>query len=111
MARKVVVEMVDDYDSQSPADETVSFALDGVTYELDLSHPNAKTLRDTFEQWTRHARKVGRIRRDRSVLPRSATERIRTADIREWARKEGIEVSRRGRIASEVLEQYKQTNR
>ena len=37
---KVITELVDDIDG-STAEETVSFALDGVEYEIDLSTPNA----------------------------------------------------------------------
>ncbi|MGY1934185.1 histone-like nucleoid-structuring protein Lsr2 [Nocardia gipuzkoensis] len=71
---------------------------------MDLSVLNASSLRGVFEQWTPHARKVGRTRRARG---RPASDRNQTAAIREWARKKGIEVSIRGRIAAEVLEQYK----
>ncbi|WP_456320117.1 Lsr2 dimerization domain-containing protein [Nocardia aurea] len=45
MARKVVVTVVDDYDGKSQAAETVSFALDGEVYEIDLSETNAESLR------------------------------------------------------------------
>ena len=41
MARKVQVLLVDDLDGGA-ADETVSFALDGASYEIDLSSDNAK---------------------------------------------------------------------
>ncbi|WP_280483877.1 histone-like nucleoid-structuring protein Lsr2 [Nocardia farcinica] len=110
MARKVVVQMVDDYDGQSPAEETVNFALDGIAYEIDLSVLNASSLRGIFEQWTPYARKVGRTRRARGSQAKPATDRDQTAAIRDWARKKGIEVSSRGRIAAEVIEQYKHAN-
>ncbi|MET9030951.1 Lsr2 family protein [Nocardia sp. NPDC004168] len=110
MARKVVVEMVDDYDGRSLAEETVNFALDGIAYQIDLSVPNADSLRGVFAQWTPHARKVSRIRRAHDSQRKSATARDQTATIREWARKMGIEISSRGRISAEVLEQYKKAN-
>ena len=47
MAQKVQVILVDDMDGGA-AEETVSFSLDGVSYELDLSKKNAAKLRDTF---------------------------------------------------------------
>ena len=40
MAQKVQVILVDDIDGGA-ADETVSFSLDGVSYEIDLSTTNA----------------------------------------------------------------------
>ncbi|HRA46360.1 MAG TPA: Lsr2 family protein, partial [Phycicoccus sp.] len=45
MAKKVTISLVDDID-KSDAAETVSFSLDGVNYEIDLSSDNAGKLRD-----------------------------------------------------------------
>ena len=42
MAKKVTVTLVDDFDGEGAADETVEFGLDGVTYEIDLSGKNAE---------------------------------------------------------------------
>ena len=58
MAQKVQVLLVDDIDGGT-ADETVTFGLDGVTYEIDLTSGHASELRDAFAQWVGHARKVG----------------------------------------------------
>ena len=44
MAQKVQVVLVDDLDG-GHADETVTFSLDGVSYEIDLSHENAAAMR------------------------------------------------------------------
>ena len=60
MARKVQVILSDDLDENLPADETVSFSLDGTSYEIDLADKNAKELRDTFARYVSAARKVGR---------------------------------------------------
>ncbi|MFI5783285.1 Lsr2 family protein [Nocardia sp. NPDC051570] len=105
MARKVVVELVDDFDGTSPAEETVSFALDGVEYEIDLSVLNAGKLRETFEQWTEHGRKVGRSSRSKAPA-RPTTKSEKTAEIRVWARKNGFSVSARGRIQANVVAAY-----
>jgi hypothetical protein len=110
MARKVVVTLVDDYDGKSQAEETVSFAVDGVAYEMDLSADNAGQLRGFFDQWVPYARKVGRTRRGRGGVLRSANDREQATVIREWARKNGIDVSARGRISAEVVEAYKKAN-
>src|SRR4051794_19239453 len=58
MAQKVQVILVDDVDGGEAA-ETVSFALDGVSYEVDLSEKNASALRDALAPWVGHARRVG----------------------------------------------------
>ena len=46
MAQKVQVILMDDIDG-SDADETLSFSLDGVNYEIDLSDKNAGKLVNT----------------------------------------------------------------
>ncbi|WP_280275320.1 histone-like nucleoid-structuring protein Lsr2 [Nocardia wallacei] len=108
MAKKVIVELVDDYDGKSKAEETVRFALDGVEYEIDLSVKNAGKMREVFAQWTGPARKVGRIPRGKSsqVVARSSTDREQTAAIRDWARRNGYNVSSRGRIQADVVAAY-----
>ncbi len=60
MARKVQVILSDDLDEDVPADETVSFSLDGTSYEIDLSEKNAKEMRDAFSRYVHAARMVGR---------------------------------------------------
>ena len=59
MAKKVQVLLVDDIDKSSPADETVSFSLDGVSYEIDLTSDNAAKLRDDLAVWIGHAERTG----------------------------------------------------
>src|SRR5438309_801803 len=58
MAQRVEVVLIDDLDGGDAA-ETVTFSLDGVTYEIDLSDENARKLRDDFASWTGHARRAG----------------------------------------------------
>jgi hypothetical protein len=116
MAQKVVVSLVDDLDS-SEADETVEFGLDGATYEIDLSEANASRLRDALADYVAHARRSGGRRRSstpassstssrRGSGGRAAVDREQNQAIREWARKQGMTVSERGRIPSEVSEAY-----
>src|SRR3954469_23730110 len=71
MARKVQVILSDDLDENLPADETVSFSLDGTSYEIDLAEKNAAELRDVFSRYVSAARKVGRGSRGASGGGRS----------------------------------------
>ncbi|EME24027.1 histone-like nucleoid-structuring protein Lsr2 [Rhodococcus triatomae] len=114
MAKKVTVTLIDDVDQESPADETVEFALDGVTYEIDLSSENAEKLRDQLAVWVAHARR-GTGRRRGKTAPaagkgRAAVDREQSAAIREWARRNGHPVSARGRISAEIAELYNKAN-
>jgi hypothetical protein len=114
MAQQVQVVLVDDLDG-GEAEETVSFALDGVSYEIDLNADNAARLREELAPWVGHARRVGgRSGGSRSGGRRSGSRSrasssssgVDTADVREWARKNGYKVSERGRISAEVMEAY-----
>ena len=55
MAKTVIVKLVDDIDG-SDADETVQFALDGKSYEVDLSTANASRLRDALKPYVEKGR-------------------------------------------------------
>src|SRR6476659_8062445 len=80
MAQRVVVTLEDDIDGGEAA-ETVSFALDGVSYEIDLSEANASKLRDDLASWIGHARRAGG-RKSTSTARRGGGSRGRlSADI------------------------------
>src|SRR5215471_17759799 len=73
MAQKTVVTVVCDlpHDGEVEGTETVSFAFDGTSYEIDVCATHAKDLREKFDKYTEHARRVaggggGRRRRSRS---------------------------------------------
>jgi hypothetical protein len=106
MAQKVQVTLVDDLDG-GPADETVSFALDGKAYELDLSSKNAAAFRADLAKYTENARRIAGRSAGRGTSGRRARGGDnRTAQIREWARTHGHQVNERGRIAASVVEAY-----
>jgi Lsr2 len=111
MARKVQVLLVDDVDG-STADETVSFGLDGAHYEIDLSTENAAAFRDSLAQYVAAARKAGRpgtpkaARAGSATKPSPSTDRAQNQAIRDWAKRNGLQVSERGRIPAEIIEKY-----
>jgi hypothetical protein len=113
MARKVQVILSDDLDDSISADETVSFALDGTTYEIDLSEKNANEMRDVLGKYVSAARKVSSrgtrasgAGRSRATGGGGRMDREQAGAIREWARKNGHAVSDRGRIPASVVEAY-----
>ena len=107
MAQKVQVILVDDLDG-GEAEESVSFSLDGVSYEIDLSSANAEALRDAIAPWVGHARRTGG-RAARGRVPargRVAAAKADLGDVRSWARENGYQVSDRGRVSAEVMSAY-----
>lgn len=108
MAQKVQVILVDDVDG-GEADETVSFALDGVSYEIDVSSANAEAIREALAPWVEHARRLGgrsSVRGRSGAKSRPAAERTDLSEVRAWARENGFQVSDRGRVSSEVRAAY-----
>ena len=109
MAQEVIVTHTDDLDG-SAADETVTFALDGTTYEIDRNAKNAAGLRKAVDRYVAGARRAGSpngARRSRSTSRRAP----RGADmdpkaVRVWAQEQGLEISSRGRIPAEIIERY-----
>ena len=112
MAQKVVVSLVDDLDG-GKADETVDFSLDGKNYEIDLSDKHAAALRDVLAGYVAAGRRPGGARRGRArvaTVGGSSGEREKNQAIREWARSQGMKVSDRGRIPSELIDAYDKAN-
>lgn len=102
MAQQVNIVLVDDIDGRA-ADETVSFALDGKDYEIDLNAKNAAKLRDALAPYVGHARRAASRRRGARGGGSTGPS---PADIRAWARENGFDVPDRGRVSSEVREAY-----
>ncbi len=108
VAQKVQILLVDDLDG-GKADETVTFALDGVSYEIDLSEANAGELRNALATYVQVARKTGgRVgrRAARGTAKSAGTGAADTALVRQWARDNGYEVSERGRVPANIREAY-----
>jgi hypothetical protein len=111
MARKVQVLLVDDVDGGT-ADETVSFGLDGANFDIDLSAENATALRDALAGYVGVARKLGRASAPKASKAPVGTKPTVTADraqnqaIRDWAKRQGLQVNERGRIPAEIVAKY-----
>src|SRR6476619_1756586 len=104
MAQKVHIVLVDDLDG-TEATQTVSFGLDGTSYEIDLNDKNAAKLREAFATYVGHARKVSGTRRGRRGAATTSSGHS-AKEIRDWARSNGRKVPERGRIPGEVREAF-----
>jgi hypothetical protein len=124
MSIKTIQVVQDDIDGTAGA-STVSFAFEGIAYEIDLNETHATRMRESMQVWIDNARRArGRAATGRraststgssttgNVSPlrgRSTplTEKGLTATVvREWAHANGVEVNERGRIPDAIIEQY-----
>lgn len=104
MAQRTVTLLTDDLTGDElEVGETVTFGLDGASYELDLSPENAAAMRDGLANYVACARRVGGRRGTRASVPAGVDNRA----VRAWAASNGVELSTRGRIPASVVEQYR----
>jgi hypothetical protein len=112
VAQKVSVTFACDYDEKEIPDGehmTRAFSLDGRDYEIDLCEKHSQKFDEAVKRFADKARKVS----NRMPRPkrRTAAHRQRSADIRAWAKRSGIDVSDRGRIPAQVIEKYDASHR
>ena len=89
MAREVIEKLIDDLDG-GDATETVTFGLDGATYEIDLSRKNAAAFRKSLARYVSAARRSSTAARStrRKAAPStngSKAKPTRHPAVREWA--------------------------
>jgi nucleoid-associated protein Lsr2 len=114
MARHFV--LVDDLDGSEGA-ETITYAVNGQDYEIDLSEENAQQFYDAFDIYIEKSRRLERqaapARRGSGNGRRrsSASGRDDIPQIRAWAEANGHEVSARGRIKKEVIDAYDEAHK
>jgi hypothetical protein len=109
MAKKTITRLVDDLDG-GLAHETVTFELDGIRYEIDLSTKNAKKLRSEIAVYIDNGSRVS----NRSTNGKSKTgrggpavmDKEQNRAIREWAQHRGLAVADRGRIRRDIVEAF-----
>lgn len=105
MARKVQMILLDDMDG-SEAKRTVTFALDGKNYEIDLNDANLEKLAGVLEPYIEKARRTTGTTRRAPGTRKPATGGSDASAVRTWAREHGFEVSDRGRVPKEVRDAY-----
>jgi len=101
MASKTITTLVDDLDG-SKAEETLAFALDGASYEIDLSKEHAEALREALDPYIASAREA-----KRRAAGKTTFDGVDSQAVRAWARSNGVTVSARGRIPASVVARFR----
>ncbi len=120
MAKRTILVLTDDLDGGEAA-ETLSFSVDGVAYEIDLSAKNAQRFRETLMPWMGASRRIGRTgaapapARGRgqataanSIVAARERNDLDNKVIREWATRAGKRVNERGRLPEALVAQYRE---
>lgn len=109
MAKETITRLIDDLDG-SAAERTVVFAWDGRGYELDLSKKNIAGFEKALKPYLASARSsrvtpnAPRKRTRRAAA--TTTRRGNLAEMRQWARSNGFEVSDRGRVSNDIVQAF-----
>jgi hypothetical protein len=107
MAQKIQTLFIDDLDG-SEAEGTVRFGLDGTEYEIDLNAEHTQALRDALARYVHAARRAGSgARRPTQGGRRAPAGGLKSTEVREWAKAQGIEVKERGRVPAELVVKFK----
>lgn len=106
VARTTRVSLVDDLDG-GPAAGSLTFGLDGASYELDLSVQNANALLEALRPYLEAARRVTDPKRGRSRAFTNVATPVDPSAVRAWAASNGVNVSARGRLSAAVIDQYR----
>jgi hypothetical protein len=110
MAKQLITVFTDDLDG-GDADRTIEFGLDGVNYTIDLSGKNAGKLRKALDPYLAAGTRVSRAGASGRIASRGAAVPVRAnrdqnQAIRQWAGKNGYQVSERGRIPAAIIEAF-----
>lgn len=107
MAQRVQIILEDDIDG-GEATQTVTFGLDGYSYEIDLNDTNADKIRGALAPFVEKGRRLAGGKSSRKVTAASVSKQDGPSakEIREWAQANGHEVPERGRIPEQVREAY-----
>lgn len=108
MAQRVMV--VDDITGEEFA-ETVSFTVNGKSYEIDLAAPQRELFDKALATFIEHARNAAPVvqqsaKPGRAPRPGQSDKREQAQAARDWARSQGISVAERGRVPSGIMDGY-----
>lgn len=102
VAQRARILLMDDMDGSTAA-TTVRFSIDGTGYGIDLSQAHADEFAKAMEPYVKRARRVSRQRRPGQARGRNRHDQ---PEVRAWVREQGLRVSDRGRIPSDVIARF-----
>lgn len=102
MATQTTVTLTCDICDGTKDTRTRTITLDGRALEIDLCAKDGRGLDKAAQKFVPFARKVAR----QPAVRRTAGSRQHSADVRDWARTQGLVISDRGRIPADVERKF-----
>lgn len=97
---------LDDINNDVEAIETISFAIGSEGYEIDLGEVNIDKLTKALAPYKKAARSIAVKEVARRAANGTAGSGLNLADVRAWAKANGLDVADKGRIPEEVMTKY-----
>lgn len=109
MAKKTIAKYFSDLsgieiESNSP---TVYFAIDGTSYEVDLTEEEQTRLREAVAPYAAVGRRAAGGRRASAGGASSTADGPSAKEVRAWAVQQGLDVPARGRVPAEITDAYR----
>lgn len=109
MVKKTVEKFYSDLSGEeiTEGSPTVSFVVDGVGYEVDLTPSERKQFEDAMAPYVAIARRATAPgRRSSSSSSSSTGSGVDAKAVRAWAQEQGLDVPTRGRVPASIIEAY-----
>ncbi|MEU9256554.1 Lsr2 family protein [Streptomyces sp. NPDC048270] len=107
MAQKIVTIYTDDLTGEETQEAaTHILVLDGIEYEIDLAPDSYDRLLEAVAPFTSVGRRAGRVNRVKATASDASRTSGDTAEIRAWAKANGLQVNDRGRVPKDVRDAY-----
>jgi hypothetical protein len=112
MARHVVERTICDMHADEDVEATTGrdVTVNGTQTHLDLCDQDAQKFDTEMNAWVNAGQRMRSPRAATGRPSRSKDDRDKPQTIRDWARKNGFEVSDRGRVPGPVIEAYRAAN-
>ncbi len=111
MVKKTVEKFYSDLSGEeiTEGSPTVSFVVDGVGYEVDLTPSERKQFEDAMAPYVAIARRAtgpGRRSSGSNASSSSKSSGVDAKAVRAWAQEQGLDVPARGRVPASIIEAY-----
>ncbi|MGP7999754.1 MAG: histone-like nucleoid-structuring protein Lsr2 [Streptosporangiaceae bacterium] len=110
MATQTTVTITCDVCGGTKNASTRKLTLDGTSLEIDLCGKDSRAFDKMTGKYIPFARKVRASHAHASNGRGTASSRVHSAAVREWARAQGLNLNDRGRIPSDIERQYEEAH-
>lgn len=107
MAVELIRKLICDVGERHEATHTLSFAVSGQTFEVDVCDRHGKAFDKDMETWSTAGRKVGYTSAKKARAGRAQQAPYDAETVRKWAKISGIPVADTGRLGPSTIKKWR----